>query len=162
MKFTAVGDVIISRRIQENFIGFKELGDIINQGDAKFFNLETTLNKEGECYASEASGGTWLRTNPNMLDDVIKFGFNMTSFNNNHAMHFSFEGLLKTLESVEESGLIHAGVGRNLAEAAAPRYLETLNGRVALISVNTTLMGQMVAGKQTNRMLRRPCIILYV
>ena len=36
MKFTAVGDVIISRRIQENFIGFKELGDIINQGSAKF------------------------------------------------------------------------------------------------------------------------------
>ena len=156
MKFTAVGDIIISRRIQETFEGYQELASIINQGDVKFFNLETTLNNEGECYASEASGGTWLRTNPEVLDDVKKFGFNMTSFNNNHVMDFSFEGLLATLDSVEQSGIIHAGVGRNLAEASAPRYLETEKGRVALISVNTTLMGQMIAGAQTDRMKGRP------
>lgn len=158
MKFTAVGDVIISRRIHENYAGNQELAEIIGQGDVRFFNLETTLNKEGECYASQASGGTWLRTDPEVLDDVKKFGFNMTSFNNNHAMDFSFEGLLKTFESVEKSGLIHAGVGRNLAEASAPRYLETSKGRVALISVNTTLMGQMIAGEQTGRMKGRPGI----
>lgn len=158
MKFTAVGDIIISRRIQEDFAGYQELAEIIGLGDARFFNLETTLNKEGECYASQASGGTWLRTNPEVLDDVKKFGFNMTSFNNNHAMDFSFEGLLKTLESVEKSGLVHSGVGRNLAEASAPRYLETEKGRVALISVNTTLMGQMIAGEQTGRMKGRPGI----
>lgn len=156
MKFTAVGDIIIGRRIQADFAGYNELAPIINQGDVKFFNLETTLNKEGECYASEASGGTWLRTNPEVLDDVKKFGFNMTSFNNNHVMDFSFEGLLQTLDSVEQSGLVHAGVGRNLAEASAPRYLETKNGRVALISVNTTLMGQMTASEQTARMKGRP------
>jgi len=158
MKFTAVGDVIISRRIQEDFAGYQELAEIIRQGDVRFFNLETTLNKEGECYASQVSGGTWLRTNPEVLDDVKKMGFNMTSFNNNHAMDFSFEGLLKTLESVEKSGLVHAGVGRNLAEASASRYLETEKGRVALISVNTTLMGQMIAGEQTGRMMGRPGI----
>lgn len=156
MKFTAVGDVIISRRIQENFAGYSELSPIINQGDIKFFNLETTLNKEGECYASQASGGTWLRSDPEVLSDVQKFGFNMTSFNNNHVMDFSFEGLLETLRAVSESGLVNAGVGRNLAEASAPRYLETELGRVALISVNTTLMGQMVAGEQTARLKGRP------
>jgi len=156
MKFTAVGDVIISRRIQDDFAGNQEIAKIIRQGDVRFFNLETTLNKEGECYASQVSGGTWLRTNPEVLDDVKKFGFNVTSFNNNHAMDFSFEGLLKTLESVENSGLVHAGVGRNLAEAAAPRYLETDKGRVALISVNSSLSGQMIAGEQTGRMKGRP------
>ena len=156
MKFTAVGDIIISRRIQEDFEGYREISPIINQGDVRFFNLETTLNNEGECYASEASGGTWLRSNPEVLDDVKRFGFNMTSFNNNHVMDYSFEGLLATLDSVEKSGLVHAGVGRNLAEAAAPRYLETEEGRVALISVNTTLMGQMVAGAQTDRLKGRP------
>lgn len=158
MKFTAVGDVIISRRIQEDYEGIGELAELIGRGDVRFFNLETTLNKEGECYASQASGGTWLRSDPRVLDDVKRFGFNMTSFNNNHAMDFSFEGLLKTLESVEESGLVHAGVGRNLAEASAPRYLETKDGRVALISVNTTLEGQMIAGEQTGRMKGRPGI----
>ena len=86
MKFCAVGDIIIGRRIQDDFVGYEELAPIINQADAKFFNLETTLNYEGECYASETSGGTYLRTNPEVLDDIKKFGFNMTSFNNNHVM----------------------------------------------------------------------------
>ncbi|MBQ8311371.1 MAG: CapA family protein [Clostridia bacterium] len=156
MKFTAVGDVIIGRRIQEDYVGFSELAPIINQGDAKFFNLETTLNHEGECYASQVSGGTWLRTDPEVLEDVQNFGFNMTSFNNNHAMDFAFDGLLCTLDAVNQSGLVHAGVGRNLAEAAAPRYLETEAGRVALIGVNASLSGQMVAGEQTERMPGRP------
>ena len=158
MKFTAVGDAIIGRRIQEDYAGYDELAPIINQGDVRFFNLETTLNREGECYASQASGGTYLRTDPEVLDDLKKFGFNITSFNNNHAMDFSFEGLLSTFDAVEKSGLVHSGVGRNLAEASAPKYLETSSGRVALISVNSTLMGQMIAGEQTNRIKGRPGI----
>lgn len=157
MKFTAVGDIIIGRRIQADFAGYEELAPIINQGDARFFNLETTLNKEGECYASQFSGGTWLRTDPEVLDDVKKFGFNITSFNNNHVMDFSFEGLLTTLEAVEKSGLVHSGVGRNLAEAAAPRYLDTSAGRIALISMNSSCnKGSMIAGEQTARMKGRP------
>ncbi len=156
MKFTAVGDVIIGRRIQEGFEGYGELAPIIEKGDARFFNLETTLHREGECYASETSGGSYLRTDPEVLDDVKKFGFNMTSFNNNHVMDFAFDGLLSTLDAVNESELVHAGVGRNLAEASAPRYLDTKAGRVALISFNSTLMGEMSAGEQTARVKGRP------
>ena len=156
MKFCAAGDIIIGRRIQDGYEGFKELTPIIEQADARFFNLETTLNHEGECYASEVSGGTYIRTNPEVLEDIKKFGFNMTSFNNNHAMDFSFEGLLLTLDAVNKSGLIHSGVGRNLGEASAPRYLDTKAGRVALIAVNSTLSGQMCAGKQSERIKGRP------
>lgn len=158
MKFTAVGDIIIGRRIPKDYKGYEELAPIINQGDAKFFNLETTLNREGECAASEFSGGTWLRTNPEVLEDIKKLGFNMTSFNNNHAMDFGMEGFLATLKAVDESGLVHAGAGMNLAEASAPRYLDTEAGRVAMISFNSSLSGPMTAGKQTDRMKGRPGI----
>lgn len=158
MKFTAVGDAIIGRRIQSDFSGFEELSPFINKGDAKFFNLETTLNYEGECITSQFSGGTYLRTNPEVLEDLKKFGFNMTSFNNNHAMDYSYDGLLKTLEYVKKSGLVNAGVGRNLAEASAPKYLDTENGRVALIAVNTTFDYPMMAGVQTERIKGRPGI----
>ena len=158
MKFTAAGDVIIGRRIPADFSGYEELAPIIEQGDARFFNLETTLHKEGECYASETSGGTYLRTDPEVLDDLKAFGFNMTSFNNNHAADYGIDGLLCTFDAVEQSGLVHAGAGRNLAEAAAPRYLDTVNGRVAMISVNSTLMGEMCAGEQTARIKGRPGI----
>lgn len=158
MKFTAVGDMIIQKRIYGDYEGYKELKPFIEQGDARFFNLETTLNHEGEACASQFSGGTYLRTNPEVLDDIKKLGFNMTSFNNNHALDFSYQGFLSTFDAVERSGLVHAGAGRNLAEASAPKYLETKNGRVALIAVNSTFEPSAMAGEQSPRFPGRPGI----
>lgn len=158
MKFTAAGDMIIQRRIQEDFAGYEELTPFITQGDARFFNLETTLNYEGECCSSQLSGGTYIRTNPEVLEDIKKFGFNMTSFNNNHAMDFSMGGFVKTAEYVKKSGLVHSGTGMNLAEASAPKYLESNAGRVALIAVNTNFSPDMLAGEQTPRVAGRPGI----
>ena len=158
MKFTAVGDIIIQKRIYEEFEGYNELAPYIKQGDARFFNLETTLNYEGEACASQFSGGTYLRTSPDVLEDIKKFGFNMTSFNNNHALDFFYNGFERTLDAVNKSGLVHSGAGRNLAEASAPRYLETKNGRVALISVNSDFEPSMMAGEQSPRVPGRPGI----
>lgn len=158
MRFTAAGDAIIQRRIQNDFKGYEELTSFITQGDARFFNLETTLNYEGECCSSQLSGGTYIRTNPEVLEDIKKFGFNMTNFNNNHAMDFSVGGFLKTAEYVKQSGLVHSGTGMNLGEASAPKYLETSAGRVALISVNTNFSLDMMAGEQTPRVAGRPGI----
>lgn len=158
MKFTAAGDMIIQKRIYEDYEGFNELAPFIKQGDARFFNLETTLNHEGEASASQFSGGTYIRTNPEVLEDIKPFGFNMTSFNNNHALDFFYDGFMATLDAVNDSGLVHSGAGRNLAEASAPRYLETKNGRVALISVNTNFDPSMMAGEQSPRVKGRPGI----
>lgn len=112
MKFTAAGGMIIQKRIFEDYEGYKELTPFIMQGDARFFNLETTLNYEGKTCASQFSGGTYVRTNPEILEDIKKLGFNMTSFNNNHALDFSYDGFESTLKAVKESGLVHAGAGR--------------------------------------------------
>ncbi|MBO5889244.1 MAG: CapA family protein [Clostridia bacterium] len=156
MKFTAAGDAIIQKRIPHNYKGFNDLKQFIEQGDARFFNLETTLNKEGECFASQFSGGTYIRTNKEVLIDLKEMGFNMTTFNNNHAFDFSYEGFYKTIENLDESGLVHAGVGMNLDEASAPKFLDTKDGRVALISINTSFDMPMMAGKQTGRVKGRP------
>ena len=151
MKLLAAGDAIIGRRIQPDFKGYDELRPYIESADASFFNLETTLNEEGECPAAQLSGGTYIRTTPKVLDDMAEFGFNMTTFNNNHAFDFSLEGFLSTLEALEDSDFVHAGTGRTLGEASKPRYLESNAGRIALISVNTNFSPDMLAGEQTPR-----------
>ena len=110
MKFTAVGDVLPQRRMPKNYDGFEEIREFISKGDARFFNLETTLNKEGECFASQFSGGTYIRCNPEVFDDMLEFGFNMTTFNNNHALDFSFEGLKRTYDYINEKNVVNAGV----------------------------------------------------
>ncbi|MEE1043099.1 MAG: hypothetical protein UH854_03950 [Clostridia bacterium] len=48
MKFTAAGDALVQRRIYQGYEGFGEIREFIEKGDARFFNLETTLNYEGE------------------------------------------------------------------------------------------------------------------
>ena len=155
MKFTAVGDMLIQRRLPGEYEGFSEISRYINKGDMRFFNLETTLHG-GECFASQFSGGSWLRMDPKVLEDARKFGFNILSFANNHTMDFSYEGLTKTLDAVNEYGFPNAGVGRNLGEAAAPAYLDTLSGRVALISVVSSFEPSSMAGEQSRRVVGRP------
>ena len=158
MKFTAAGDAIIQNRIAEDFEGYGEIRPFIEDADVRFFNLETTLNREGECYASQFSGGTYIRTVPEVLDDLKLFGFNMTTFNNNHALDFSYEGLYLTLEALDKSGLVHGGVGMDMREASKPVYLDTDGGRVALIALNTTFDAPMLAGNSSPRVKGRPGI----
>lgn len=158
MKFTAVGDILCQRRMAKDYDGFSEVKEFIERGDARFFNLETTLNYEGECYGNQFSGGTYIRCNPEVAEDMLEFGFNITTFNNNHAMDFAHEGLLLTLDYVNQLGIPHAGVGRNLHEAASPAYLDTKNGKVALIAINTSFNPALMAGEQSKRIKGRPGI----
>ncbi len=158
MKFTAAGDVLIQRRIYDSYAGFNEIKAFLARGDARVFNLETTLHYEGECYASQYSGGTYLRCDPEVFGDLLGFGFNMTTPNNNHAMDFSYEGLLKTREYIAQYDIPQCGTGRNLDEASAPAYLDTPNGRVAMIAVNSTFNPAAMAGRQSRRIPGRPGI----
>ena len=160
MKFAAVGDALILRHIPAAHRGVAPIRQWVEEADARFFNLETTLHREGECYGFALNGGSYLRSEPEVLMDCMRYGFNMTSFCNNHVLDYAYEGLLSTINYVSESGLVHAGVGRNLDQAAAPAYLETKNGRVALIAMTTSCNSKFddvaIAGKQARRVPGRP------
>ena len=156
MKFTAAGDVLIQQRMTFTPKDFDAIREYIEKGDARFFNLETTLNYEGECYASQFSGGTYVRTNPECLGDILEYGFNMLTGNNNHALDFSYDGLLRTIENIDSYDVPHSGLGHNLGEASAPCYLDTENGRVALISFCSTFNPSAMAGEQSRRVKGRP------
>lgn len=160
MKIAAVGDALIQRRLPSNYQGFDAIREWIGAADAKYFNLETTINREGECHGHVFNGGSYLRANPEILDDCKRFGFNMTTWCNNHTLDFDTDGVAKTYDYIEASGLVHTGAGKNLDQAAAPAYLETENGRVALIgftsSVNSVYNDVGIAGKQSRRLPGRP------
>ena len=153
MKFTAVGDTAIQRVLTE-YDGIEEIRKFIKQGDVRFFNLETTVNKD--CYANFFSGGTWLRTDRKVLDSTKLFNFNMTTFANNHCMDFGHDGLLQTIKNIDEVGYIQAGCGRNLREASSPAYLDLPTGRVALISCTARFAPGSLAGEQSRLLPGRP------
>lgn len=156
MKFTAAGDMLVQRRIPEGYEGFAEVKAHICKGDARFFNLETTVHRGGH-YGNQFYGGSFLRADPEVLDDAKNFGFNMLSFANNHSFDFSYGGLLETKRHVDAAGFVNTGVGSNLDEAAAPAYLDLPTGRVALISTTATMSNvAAMAGQQSRRVPGRP------
>jgi poly-gamma-glutamate synthesis protein (capsule biosynthesis protein) len=83
-------------------------------------------------------------------------GFNLYSRANNHTMDYGEGGLLATSEHLDRLGIAHAGAGRNLGEARAPAYLETKNGRVALISMTSSFATFGRAGHTRTDMKGRP------
>lgn len=161
MTFTVAGDMLVQRRIPKESTGFSEVSKHLNKSEVRFVNLETTLHR-GEYYANQFSGGSYLRADPETLADVKEYGFNMLNFANNHSMDFDRGGLMATKKYVDEAGIVNAGVGANLDEAAAPAFLDTPNGRAALIGVVSTMGTPLeisqsaMAGKQSRRYPGRP------
>ena len=110
MKFAVVGDALIQRRIPANYPGAEGIRAWICEADARYFNLETTIFREYETqWGNSVSGGSYLRADPEVLEDLMDYGFNMTSFVNNHSLDYDIPGLIKTMEYVTESGLVHTG-----------------------------------------------------
>ena len=157
VKFTAAGDAMVLRRLPGAYEGFEELKAFIEQGDFRFVNMETTIHNH-ETYGAAVSGGTWFCSPPGVLEDAKKFGFNTLSTCNNHAMDYSHIGLEKTLSYVEQAGFPNAGVGRTLADAAKPVYIDTMEGRIALIGACSSFHEDAMAGEQTRTMIGRPGI----
>ncbi|ASN06199.1 CapA family protein [Virgibacillus necropolis] len=152
MKIVATGDSFITRRLPKNDPNAIELKKWMESADVRFTNLETTAHK-GEGFPSAFSGGTWAMSNPKVLDDLKHYGFNLYNWANNHTLDYLYGGLFATEEELEKRHLIHAGAGRTLSSAAEPRYLETLNGRVALIGATSTFHKSWIAG-ETNRYIQ--------
>ena len=106
------------------------------KGDVKFTNLEGAVTEPGqpnEQVPQFHKGGGWLAP-VGALDSLQALGFNLIAFAGNHAWDLKTVGIQNTLKAAERLKLVHAGTGYNLNEAAAPVYVQTANGTVALIA----------------------------
>ncbi|WP_080876205.1 CapA family protein [Oceanobacillus timonensis] len=156
MTIAATGDSFITRRLP-SYSGhsFQRISQLLQNADVRFTNLEVTTHQM-EGYPSAVSGGTWAMAAPEVLHDLKAYGFNLYAWANNHTMDYSQGGLLATKRYLNKHGLVHGGVGENLAEASSPKYLETSSGRVALISATSTFHESWRAGEQRPDMIGRP------
>jgi poly-gamma-glutamate capsule biosynthesis protein CapA/YwtB (metallophosphatase superfamily) len=100
------------------------------KGDVVFTNLEAAIAEEGQTVQE----GRGFLTPPEALDALTIFGFNLLSLSGNHAFDLSAQGIQNTIREADKRKIVHAGTGNNLAEAAAPSYLHTPKGTIALIA----------------------------
>jgi poly-gamma-glutamate capsule biosynthesis protein CapA/YwtB (metallophosphatase superfamily) len=112
-----------------------DVAEIIRKGDVRFTNCECLFHK-GDFYPMPrgASAATLWYAEPPLAKELAWFGFNLVSIANTHASDFGPEGLLSTIQVLDDCGITISGGGRDLDEARESKYLDTVNGRVALIS----------------------------
>ena len=155
--FSVTGDSLIVKRLCKNALPFLELKNLLTSSDVSLTNLETSLHRhENDIYPSRTSGGEWVCSVPEILEDLKWLGFNLYSIPNNHSMDWTHNGLMRTIENLNRAHVAFAGAGRNLSEATAPVYLETPGGRVALIACTTSFEPWHMAGEQRKDCLGRP------
>jgi len=100
------------------------------RGDVIFSNLEGTVAERGE----SVQEGRGFLTPPEALDALHTLGFNLLALSDNHAFDMKVTGIQNTLREIDSRNMAHAGTGASLLEAAAPSYLHTPKGTVALVA----------------------------
>jgi poly-gamma-glutamate capsule biosynthesis protein CapA/YwtB (metallophosphatase superfamily) len=150
------GDSIITRRISMyTEAAHTRLFDLIRGADASFTNLEMLFH-DYEPYPMNESGGTYMRAEPALLKELVWAGFDMVSMANNHTGDYGADGMRITRKHVAAAGLVHAGVGEDLAQAREAAFLDTPKGRIAMISVASTFPDHSRAGRARNGVRGRP------
>lgn len=150
------GDAIITQRlatVQDD--GLDAVVEDVRAADVAAVNLETVVH-DFEGYPRENHGDIYLRSPPWVLDELSWAGFDMVAAASNHTADYTHGGMAATMDALESRDLPYAGLGRNLAAAREPAYLETSAGRVALIAACSTVPPGATAGAQRRDMQGRP------
>jgi poly-gamma-glutamate synthesis protein (capsule biosynthesis protein) len=150
------GDTMLTRKLEVySERRFVALAKIFRDADVGFVNLEGSARFWDEGVPG-ITRGTFMTTPPELLRDLKWFGINLVSCANNHSFDYGAEGMMATIDHLDEAGIAHSGTGGNLAEARSPGYLETPNGRVGLVSATATYRPWNAAGAQRRDLPGRP------
>src|SRR5207237_3729888 len=137
MEITLTGQSMIRSDIRAHAPAAVPVITSLLKGDVIFTNFEATVLdvKKGQ----SPKDGRFLSP-PEAMDALKSFGFNLISLANNHAFDLKTFGVENAIGEANRIGLTHAGTGNNVAQAAAPAYLRTPKGTVALIAIASGLV----------------------
>lgn len=155
MKITAAGDALMVKRFPENYTGLCGVREAITRGEFSLVNIET-LFSEFDCFPSSYSGGTWVNARPDVLGDILGYGFNICGASNNHSMDYSYGGLFSTIETFRKYRVPYCGIGKSLEAASEPATLENESGKLAVIAICSTFNDAARAGATAEDLPPRP------
>jgi len=106
-------------------------------GDVVFTNYEAAVYNASK---GETTRSGRFASPPESIEALKTFGFNVLALPNNHSFDLKVSGILNTLEAADRAGIAHAGTGRTLSDAAAPCFVESAKGSVAILAVASGLV----------------------
>lgn len=140
LQIAFIGDVMLGRSVNEEipqhppewFWG--NTLPILQSADGVIANLEcavTTTTKR------------WMRTPkvyhfqaaPKAIEVLHRANIRCVSLANNHSLDYEIQGLLDTLSYLDNGGIVHAGAGKNQAEAERPAVVTIKNQKIGFIAL---------------------------
>jgi poly-gamma-glutamate capsule biosynthesis protein CapA/YwtB (metallophosphatase superfamily) len=136
----AVGDCLIFNKVSfYKDPEFLQLVEILRQADCTYGNCETTFFKPEDGFPAYKDFDPNVFCYPWGADEIKWLGIDLMSVANNHIMDFDYAGMFSTFEHLDRVGIVYAGAGKDLQQAARPGYFETDKGPVSLVSCSSWL-----------------------
>lgn len=149
-----VGDVMLSRgiayQIEKNnnlYYPFKNVANLLLKNDFVFANLESPIIDGRKI----KSGEMVFRANENLVPILKELNFSIFSLANNHILNFDKEGLLKTIELLNNFGIFTVGAGENEKEAYDFKIIEKNGIKFAFLAYNDLDVAPLNSGAKENK-----------
>jgi poly-gamma-glutamate capsule biosynthesis protein CapA/YwtB (metallophosphatase superfamily) len=146
VRFLAVGDVMLGRRVAERIeasgdpeLMLRPLASLYASVDFTFANLETPLfsgHKPNVTPPGKRYGVLYAR--PKHAASLAAQKFSVVTLANNHVMDQGLAGLDETRSTLDGLGVRHVGAGRSLDEAWTPALVTVRGLTVAFIGASFT------------------------
>ncbi len=132
----AVGDVMVGRAVGGTALEhtpdypFEKVFGAGQGADLVFGNLECAVTSRDFAVSKLYR----LKADPSMAPTLSAAGFDVLSLANNHTMDCGKLGLLETISSLHEAGILTVGAGQDAAEARKPAMAEVRGQKVAFLA----------------------------
>ena len=136
LRLTLLGQSMIQHDLRETERGRECLQSLRSAlyGDVIFSELESAIVTPDVSASPTRNTVFFHAADPCVIDCMQELSCNLVALSNNHTGDMGPEGVHTLMREMDKRGIAYAGVGRNLAQAAAPSYLDTANARVSLVS----------------------------
>lgn len=129
------GDLMIGRSVNEHLdhcppsYVWGNLHPLLRRMDCNLVNLETTLTQCTKAVPKVFN----FRADPDKVAVLSQGPIHIVTLANNHSLDFGEEGLLETLETLDDAHILHVGAGKNLTAARAPTIFEKKGIKVGVL-----------------------------
>jgi poly-gamma-glutamate synthesis protein (capsule biosynthesis protein) len=147
LTLAATGDCIFTRPVSAlKTPAFLRLVDLLRGADCLYGNCEMVLaDLDGPGYPMFEGSALSVVSPPRIARELAWMGFDVMGAANNHTWDYGAPGISSTREHLTAAGIGVAGTGQDLQQAAAPAYVDTPGGRVALVNCASTFRDYAVA-----------------
>uniref|UniRef100_A0A7C4R5T0 CapA family protein n=1 Tax=candidate division CPR3 bacterium TaxID=2268181 RepID=A0A7C4R5T0_UNCC3 len=152
-----VGDILLARRPGYTMrdtgninYPFEKVKEKLSSADLTFGNMEGCFTGNVVTGNVKGKNGTWycFRSPAKFAQSLTYAGFDVVSLANNHSMNGGQKGILDTIQTLDELGVVHVGAGKNITEAEACK-ITTVKGLKIGFLARTSIGVEGKAGENT-------------